>query len=156
MNITGDNREVGIMTNLLVTSNTERFEVRTTVDSHFGWIRTRLSLKNTMMSDLRTAISLVGFGFAIVQFYERLDKMPGASPAYIQVAPQYLGLTLIGAGVLTLVIAISHYRWGVHYLWSNSFASIAVNELQSPQLAIAILLVLVGLSAFLAVRFRLA
>src|SRR5580700_11090020 len=85
---------------------TDRFEVRATADSHFGWLRTRLSLENTMMSELRTAISLIGFGFVIVQFYERLEQMPGAAPAYIPRASQYLGLALIGSGVLTLVIAI--------------------------------------------------
>ena len=49
-----------------------RFEVRVTSDSHFGWIRTRLSVERTMMSWIRTAIALIGFGFAIVQFFERL------------------------------------------------------------------------------------
>src|ERR1700731_5409287 len=45
-----------------------RFEVRATVDSHFGWIRTRLSVERTMMSWQRTAVALIGFGFAIVQY----------------------------------------------------------------------------------------
>jgi putative membrane protein len=54
-----------------------RFEVRVTADSHFSWIRTRLSLERTMMSWIRTAVSLIGFGFAIVQFFERLQQMPG-------------------------------------------------------------------------------
>jgi putative membrane protein len=45
-----------------------RFEVRVTADSHFSWIRTRFSLERTMMSWIRTAVSLIGFGFAIVQF----------------------------------------------------------------------------------------
>jgi Domain of unknown function (DUF202) len=42
----------------------ERVDVRATADSHFGWLRTRLSLERTMMSWLRTAVSLIGFGFA--------------------------------------------------------------------------------------------
>src|SRR5439155_17492757 len=58
-----------------------RFEVRVTSDSHFSWIRTRLSLERTMMSWIRTAVSLIGFGFAIVQFFERLQQMPGVRPA---------------------------------------------------------------------------
>jgi putative membrane protein len=48
-------------------AGTDRFEVRVTADSHFGWIRTRLSPERTMMSWLRTATALIGFGFAIVQ-----------------------------------------------------------------------------------------
>ena len=39
----------------------ERFEVRVTSDSHFSWIRTRLSIERTMMSWIRTAVSLIGY-----------------------------------------------------------------------------------------------
>jgi putative membrane protein len=147
------------MTNPDAISSTDRFEVRTTADSHFGWLRTRLSLENTMMSELRTAISLIGFGFAIVQFYERLQQMPGALPAYFPGTSLYLGLALIGCGIATLIIAICQYRWGIRYLWGGSFAAIAgVTEevWRSPQIAVAILLIVIGLCAFFAVLFRLA
>ena len=69
-----------------------RFEVRVTSDSHFGWIRTRLSIERTMMSWIRTAVALIGFGFAIVQFFERLGQMPGARPAAYPDAARDLGL----------------------------------------------------------------
>src|ERR1700750_365804 len=59
------------MTDLHTTPNAGRFEVRVTADSHFAWVRTRLSLERTMMSWLRTAVSLIGFGFAIGQCFER-------------------------------------------------------------------------------------
>jgi len=42
-------------------SGTDRFEVRVTADSHFGWVRTRLSVKRTLMSWMRTATALIGF-----------------------------------------------------------------------------------------------
>ena len=74
-----------------------RFEVRTTSDSHFSWVRTRLSLERTMMSWQRTAVALIGFGFAIVQYLEHLQQLPGARTAYLPEAPRYLGLALIGA-----------------------------------------------------------
>ena len=61
--------------------STGRFEVRVTADTHFGWLRTRLSIERTMMSWVRTAVSLIGFGFAIVQFFERLEQMQGVRPA---------------------------------------------------------------------------
>ena len=48
------------MTDLRTASNAGRFEVRVTADTHFGWIRTRLSLERTMMSWLRTAVALIG------------------------------------------------------------------------------------------------
>src|ERR1700722_17452804 len=88
-----------------------RFEVRATADSHFGWIRTRLSVERTMMSWLRTAVALIGFGFVIVQVFERLQQAPEARSAYLPHAPIYLGLALIGSGILALVISIWQYRW---------------------------------------------
>jgi putative membrane protein len=135
----------------------ERFEVRTTSDSHFSWVRTRLSLERTMMSWLRTAVSLIGFGFAIVQFFERLQAMPGTSPT----AAEYLGLALISCGVLTLIISIWQYRWAIRYLWAPPFRSIAgtradavKEKMQSPLIAIAVLLACIGLFAFFAVLLR--
>ncbi len=137
----------------------ERFEVRVTADSHFGWIRTQLSLERTMMSWLRTATALIGFGFAIVQFFERLQQTPEARSAYLPNAPIYLGLALIACGVLALVVSVWQYRWTVHYLWGGAFAPIAgmtEEPKNSPVLAIGVLLILIGLFAFFAVLLRLA
>ena len=140
------------------TARTGRFEVRTTADSHFGWMRTRLALERTMMAWLRTATALIGFGFTIVQFFERLQQIPGARPAYVPHAPQYLGLALIGCGILALLISVYQYWWSVRYLWSEAFASIAgakKDGMQTPVLAIAALLMCIGLFAFFAVLLRL-
>jgi len=141
-----------------------RFEVRATADSHFGWLRTRLSVERTMMSWLRTAVSLIGFGFAIVQFFERLEQVPGAQPAILPNAPPYLGLALISCGILALVVSIWQYGWTVRYLRSGSFAAIAGIEgapsssnalLQTPVILVAIFLTGIGLFAFFAVALRL-
>src|SRR5215475_1265454 len=113
------------MADLVSTADTDRFTVRATSDSHFSWVRTRLSLERTMMSWLRTATALIGFGFAIVQFFERLQQTPAARSAYLPDAPIYLGLALIGCGVLALVVSIWQYHWTVRYLWGGSFAPIA-------------------------------
>jgi putative membrane protein len=135
-----------------------RFEVRATADSHFGWIRTRLSVERTMMSWQRTAVALIGFGFAIVQYFNHLQQIPGTRPAYLPTAPEYLGLALISCGILALVISLWQYWWTVRYLWGGSFAPIAgmaKEGMQSPVIAIAILLICIGLFAFFAVLFRL-
>ena len=137
----------------------DRFEVRVTADSHMAWVRTRLSLERTVMSWLRTAVSLIGFGFAIVQFFERLQQMPGARPAYLPGGPRYLGLSLIACGVLALLVSIWQYLWAVRYLWGETFSPIAGatrEGLQTPVVAIAGLLVFIGLFAFFAVLLRLA
>jgi putative membrane protein len=136
----------------------ERFEVRVTSDSHFSWIRTRLSIERTMMSWIRTATALIGFGFAIVQFFERLEQMPGARPANYPSAPRDLGLALISCGVLALLVAVWQYLWIIRYLWDGSFARIAGptrEGVQMPVIIIAVLLICIGLFAFFAVLLRL-
>ena len=135
-----------------------RFEVRVTADSHFAWIRTRLSLERTIMSWLRTAVALIGFGFAIVQYLEHLEETPGAHAAYLPHAPRYLGLALISCGILALLVSIWQYRWGIRYLWGEPYTPIAgvTHEgKQTPVIAVAIVLLFIGLFAFFAVLLRL-
>ena len=89
----------------------QRFEVRLTSDSHFSWLRTKLSMDRTLMAAERTAIAMIGFGFTIVQFFERFGDMEGVRPLRPQ-TPRYIGLALIAAGTITMAIAIWQYRWG--------------------------------------------
>jgi putative membrane protein len=140
-------------------TNGSRFDVRVTADSHVAWVRTRLALERTMMAWLRTATSLIGFGFGIMQVFERLQHDPASTPAIPPNAPKYLGLAMITSGILSALIAACQYRWTVRYLWGPTFAPIAGmtrEGLQSPVVVIAVLLVLIGLFAFSAVLLRLA
>jgi putative membrane protein len=135
-----------------------RFEVRATAADHFAWVRTRLSVERTMMAWQRTATALIGFGFAIVQYLQHLQQVPGSRSAYLPDAPQLLGLALISCGILALIISLWQYLWTVRYLWGVEFAAIAgmtKEGKQSPVIAVAILLILIGLFAFSAVLFRL-
>jgi putative membrane protein len=133
-----------------------RFEVTPTAGSHFGWLNTRLSLERTLMSWVRTSVSLIGFGFTIVQFFEHLNSEVVA-PALRPQAPRYLGLALITAGVVALLISTWQYRQMVRYLWSKEFEPIAgVGDLvgMTPLYAVAIALIFIGLFAFGAVFIR--
>ena len=135
-----------------------RFEVRATTSDHFAWLRTRLALERTIMAWLRTAVALIGFGFAIVQYLEHLEETPGAHAAYLPHAPRYLGLALISCGILALLISIWQYGWGIRYLWGEPFAPIAgvtKEGKQTPVIAVAIVLIGIGLFAFFAVLLRL-
>ena len=135
-----------------------RFEVRATAADHFAWVRTRLALERTIMSWLRTAVALIGFGFAIVQYFTHLQQIPGARPAYLPTAPEYLGLSLISCGILALVISVWQYWWTLRYMWGEPFAPIAgitKEGMQTPVIAVAIVLIFIGLFAFFAVLLRL-
>jgi putative membrane protein len=136
-----------------------RFEVRASASDHFAWLRTRLALERTIMSWLRTAVALIGFGFAIVQYFSHLQQIPGARSAYLPEAPRYLGMSLIACGVLALVISIWQYRWGLRYLWGEPFTPIAgatQEGIRTPVMPVAVLLIGIGLFAFFAVLLRLA
>ena len=110
------------------------------------------------MAWLRTAVALIGFGFAIVKYLQHLEQTPGARAAYLPDAPRYLGLALISCGILALAISIWQYQWGLRYLWGEPYTPIAgatKEGKQTPIMAVAILLIGVGLFAFFAVLFRL-
>ncbi len=103
----------------------ERFQVKVTADSHLAWFRTRLALERTMMAWIRTSVALIGFGFTIVQFFERLNSMQGVAPAPHPFAARYVGLVLIGAGIFALLTSLWQYHSVVKYLWHGDFAQIA-------------------------------
>ncbi len=134
------------------------YAVRLTSDSHFAWIRTRLSADNTLMSWMRLATTLIGFGFTIVQFFDRFTQRPDVKPAIAPYLPRYLGLALMLAGTFSLAIAIWQYMYFVEYLQSGEFGRLALHSrmpVNKPALAIAILLFLIGAAAFVTVVFRL-
>jgi putative membrane protein len=116
-----------------------------------------LSLERTLMSWVRTSLALIGFGFTIVQFFERLNSMQGVAPALQPHAPRYLGVALIATGVIALLIAIWQYHAMARYLLSKEFEPIAgVGEVvrHTPLYAIAFLMVFIGLFALGAVFIR--
>ena len=135
----------------------EKFQEREAVSSHFAWLNTRLALEMTMMAWIRMAITLVGFGFTIVQFFERLNDMEGVAPAAQPFAARYVGLVLIAAGVAALVVSALQYRATIRYLWQNDFAAIAgIGRApgNTPIYAVTITLTIIGVAAFLAVLLR--
>ena len=134
-----------------------RFAVHVTADSHFSWLRTRFSVERTAMSWVRTAVSLIGFGFTIVQFFERLGMMKGTAAALIPNAPFYLGLALIGAGILAQAIALWQYRQTLKYLGSEEFRAIGAPKgtpVLTPITVISITMLGIGIFAFLAIITR--
>ena len=134
-----------------------RFDIDATAGSHFAWIRTRFALERTMMAWVRTAITLIGFGFTIVQFFEHLPALTGSEPLRRPAAPFYFGLLLIGAGVVALVISGWQYRTVIAYLRHGEFAAIAGTShgpTHTPIYAITIITIFIGVFAFLAVVTR--
>jgi putative membrane protein len=110
------------------------------------------------MSWVRTAIALIGFGFTIVQFFERLDTMRDVTPALFPDTPRYFGLALIGTGVAALAISVWQYRCSLKYLWEPPYdrlAPLRKDKMQTPILVVCLALLLIGLLTFCAILTRL-
>jgi len=145
------------MTEHQLNKDSDRFVVRATAESHFSWIRTRLSVERTIMAYDRTAVALIGFGFTIVQFFHRMDQIPGTNSARYPDAAWYLGLALIFSGVVSLAVSVWVYFWTLRYLWSGEFATIAgmtKEGTKSPIIATTFVLIFIGTFAFFAVLLR--
>jgi putative membrane protein len=130
-----------------------RFEIDPKAESHFAWLRTRLSVERTLMAWVRTAASLIGFGFTIVQFFARLRQQDGAAAGPIESHARAFGLALIAAGVLSLVVSMFQYQWLVRYLRTRfrPLAGLTGGPSGTPLMALAAVLLLIGLAAFLSV-----
>ena len=137
--------------------DTSRFQVTAKAETHFSWLRTRMSVERTLMSWVRTATALIGFGFTIFQFMHRFNQTPGVKPAAEPWTPWVLGLSLIGTGTVALTIAVWEYRLLIRYLWEKDFKPIAgVDESahHTPIVAVSVVLILIGMFAFAAVLLR--
>src|SRR5688572_11007482 len=63
--------------------------------------RTRFASERTLMAWIRTAVSLIGFGFGIPKFFSQLGQATDAKDA-TEDSPVRLGLMLIALGTLSL------------------------------------------------------
>jgi len=144
----------------LTGSSEDRFATEATAGNHFAWLNTRQALERTFMAWIRTAVSLISFGFTIVQFFQRFSQMQSEGSRPLSPgAPRILGLALIGVGILCLAISSWQYRQGVKYMWQPKFRAIAgIGErpIRSAAFLAAMVLLAIGLFAFLSVFFRLA
>jgi putative membrane protein len=142
----------------MVTSES-RFDVEPSVTNHFAWMRTQMGLERTLMAAARTAVSLIGFGFTVAQFFEKLvQNAPGELRHLRPETPRDLGLALIAAGVISLTIFTLQYRAATAYLREGEFAAIAGIGERSPHSStylISFVVIAIGLAAFVSVFARL-
>jgi inner membrane protein YidH len=68
--------------------------------------RTRLAEDRTLMAVIRTSLSLIGFGFTIFQFFQRLREQDVITKA---AAPRHFGLALVALGVLMLLFGLAYH-----------------------------------------------
>ena len=87
--------------------------------SHYSWLRTRLSIERTFLSWTRTATSLIGFGFTVFQFLNKMSRSEIRPEA-----PRNFGLAFIAAGIGAMILGLLQRRAEEQYLNSPEYASI--------------------------------
>ncbi len=112
-----------------------------------------MALQTTLAAWVRTATSLIGFGFAIVQFLEHFEYMESGGVPKAPHLERIVGLVLISAGTLTTAIATWEYRTAVKYLESDDFRGVAGiptmrHEPADVAVWMAALVCLIGILAF--------
>jgi len=116
------------------------------VATELALARTRAAYERTMMSWIRTATSLITFGFSIYKFFQL--ENPSRLQARL-IGPRQFALVLVSLGLLSLVLAIVEQRHNVRALGAQSS-----NEHRSLALMLAILISILGILALIAMIFR--
>jgi putative membrane protein len=140
-----------------MTASDPHFDVQPSASNHFAWMNTQLSLQRTLMSATRTAVSLIGFGFTVAQFFEKMRDSAPENLRMMRVSgPRDFGLALIAAGVGSLIIFTWQYHAAVIQLKTGDYAAIASKgQPFAPVYIVAAAVTLIGVAAFVTVYMRL-
>ena len=122
--------------------------------------RTRLAEDRTLMAVIRTSLSLIGFGFTIYQFFQRLREQDVIARA---AAPRHFGFALVALGVLMLFLGIVYhvqFMFGLRRLrQSMRDDGLIYGETVFPvslTLITAFLLLVIGITAIVGMEFQIA
>lgn len=122
------------------------------VNTHFAWMRTRLSIDRTFLAWTRTATSLIGFGFTIYQFLDKIEL--GAAPRFKPDTPRNFGLAFIATGLLAMAIGWWQHQREIRYLGSEEYTDVGwrpgLPQFRGPNL-IALVVSIIGLVTFVVV-----
>lgn len=77
--------------------------------------RNKLASERTLMAWIRTALTMIGFGFTMFKFLQAIQEH-SAAPVLRPDAPRNLGVTLVGMGTLAVLVACVQHRKYVHSL----------------------------------------
>jgi putative membrane protein len=112
-----------------------------------AFVRTRAAYERTMMAWIRTATSLITFGFSIYKFFQ-LEEYRKLEPDRL-IGPRQFSLALVSIGLVSLLLATIEYRQNMRILrdeYPDSHRSLAV--------FVAALLSVLGIVAIVVMIFR--
>lgn len=106
-----------------------------------------MAADRTMMAWVRTALSMLSFGFTIYKFLEDIE---GKRKFGGQDLPQHIGLFLAGVGTLSILLGTLEY-WDT----LKELNRIEMFSLRRPVLLIALVMSCAGVALFVSIAFRL-
>jgi putative membrane protein len=109
--------------------------------------QTALSHDTTLTAWLRTAISLMSFGFTIYEFFQESSATEAAR--YRLLTPRLVGLVMICFGLLSLLLAHIEHRKAIKKI-RKSYPNLQ----KSGSALLSSLVLLFGVTLFLAALFR--
>ena len=109
-----------------------------------GADRTWMAYERTLMAWIRTATSMIGFGFTIYKFFEGRPANPSAI-----LTSRDFAILMIGFGLIALMLATIQ-----HIVEIRSIVGLTSRKRRSIALTLSILLALLGTIAFVAAVFR--
>jgi putative membrane protein len=132
------------------------------IRTELAFQRNRLALDRTLMAVMRTSLSLISFGFTIFSVFKSLSEMEGISRVFRDETPARFGFALVVFGVLLLVAGVASDIRAMSRLrvQHTSLLAMPVYEGAEPLprsliVVAAVLLILLGLVAFLLILLRL-
>jgi putative membrane protein len=124
-------------------------EVKTNLANELAKERNRAAFDRTLMAWIRTAISLIGFGFAIAKSYEyiQMDEMEKTGRFIDQIhAPLWFGMSFIVLGMLCILGGVIQYVKVVKQLQSGQFT---YGEPRPLAKIVALILLIIGIFALI-------
>ena len=124
-------------------------EVKVNLTNELAKERNRAAYDRTLMAWIRTAISLIGFGFAIAKSYEyiQMDEMEKTGRFIDQIhAPLWFGRSFIALGMLCILGGVIQYGEVVKQLQSGQFT---YGEPRPLAKIVALILLIIGIFALI-------
>lgn len=113
--------------------------------------RDRFAADRTLMAWIRTALSLIGFGFSVYKFFEYLVELSMLEGTHVtSTGPKKFGIALVVMGVFFLFLATIEYVFFIRRLCQK------VNQkfIFSASLLASVILSLIGLGVLISMLFK--
>lgn len=119
-----------------------------------------MAADRTQMSDLRTALSLIGFGFTIYKFFQEMASRSPASEAFALPARRFgfalvvLGVGLLVASIVSHQLYLKKVRARARELFKMGLLPEPPGRSISPNVVVSVLLLAGGLLVILGIGLR--